>query len=47
MYSYVQPIIAIAISIAIGMDTLTWQKILAPVLVFGGLAIVSRSRAAK
>ena len=47
MYSYVQPIIAIAVSIAIGMDTLTWQKILATVLVFGGLAIVSRSRAAK
>ena len=47
MYSYVQPIIAIAISIAIGMDTLTWQKILATILVFGGLAIVSRSRAAK
>ena len=47
MYSYVQPIIAIAVSIAIGMDTLTWQKILATALVFGGLAIVSRSRAAK
>ena len=47
MYSYVQPIIAIAVSIAIGMDHLTWQKILATVLVFGGLAIVSRSRAAK
>ena len=47
MYSYVQPIIAIAVSIAIGMDTLTWQKILATALVFGGLAIVSSSRAAK
>ena len=29
------------------MDTLTWQKILATAMVFGGLAIVSRSRAAK
>ena len=47
MYSYVQPIIAIAISIAIGMDTLTWQKSLATTLVFAGLIIVSRSRAAK
>lgn len=47
MYSYVQPIIAIAISIAIGMDTLTWQKSLATALVFAGLIIVSRSRAAK
>ena len=47
MYSYVQPIIAIAVSISIGMDTLTWQKVLATTLVFGGLIIVSRSRAAK
>ena len=47
MYSYVQPIIAIAVSIAIGMDTLTWQKVLATVLVFGGVIIVSRSRAGK
>ena len=46
MYSYVQPIIAIAVSIAIGMDTLTWQKVLATALVFGGLVIVSFSRAA-
>jgi drug/metabolite transporter (DMT)-like permease len=46
MYSYVQPIIAIAVSITIGMDTLTWQKILATVLVFAGLIFVSRSRSA-
>lgn len=44
MYSYVQPIIAIALSIAIGMDTLTWQKALATVLVFSGLLIVNYSR---
>ena len=47
MYSYVQPIIAIAVSIAIGMDVLTWQKALATVLVFSGVVIVSRSRSAK
>ena len=47
MYTYVQPIIAIAISIAIGMDTLTWQKLLATTLVFGGVVIVNQSRAAK
>ena len=47
MYSYVQPIIAIAISIAIGMDTLTWQKSLATLLVFGGLVIVSYSKSAQ
>jgi drug/metabolite transporter (DMT)-like permease len=44
MYSYVQPIIAIAVSIAIGMDTLTWQKALATLLVFSGLIIVNYSR---
>lgn len=46
MYSYVQPIIAIAVSIAIGMDALTWQKALATVMVFAGVVIVSRSRSA-
>ena len=44
MYSYVQPIIAIVISICIGMDTLTWQKVLATLMVFGGVIIVSYSR---
>ncbi len=46
MYSYLQPIIASAISIAVGMDLLTWQKALAIILVFGGVFLVSRSRAA-
>lgn len=46
MYSYVQPIIAIVISIIIGMDMLTWQKTLAAVMVFGGVIIVSYSRSA-
>ena len=46
MYSYVQPIIAIAISIWIGMDILTWQKVLAAITVFTGVVIVSYSRGA-
>ncbi len=46
MYSYVQPIIAAAISILIGMDILTWQKIAATIMVFAGVAIVSFSRSA-
>lgn len=46
MYSYVQPIIAISISIAICMDVLTWQKVLAAVMVFGGVIIVSFSKSA-
>ena len=47
MYSYVQPIIAISISIAIGMDILTWQKVLAAAMVFGGVIVVSYSKSAK
>ena len=44
MYSYVQPIVAILISIGTGMEMLTWQKILAAVMVFGGVIIVSYSK---
>lgn len=47
MYSYVQPIIAIAISICIGMDTLSWQKVIAAITVFSGVILVSYSRGAK
>ncbi len=45
IYSYVQPIIAAALSIYLGMDHLTWQKITAAALVFLGVWIVSTSRA--
>ena len=47
MYSYMQPIIAIAVSISIGMDVITWQKTLAAVLVFSGLILVTRSRSTR
>lgn len=47
MYSYVQPIIAIVISIWVGMDTLSWQKVLAAGMVFGGVVLVNYSRSAK
>ena len=47
MYSYIQPIIAIVISIVLGMDELTWQKIFAACMVFGGVIIVSYSRSAR
>lgn len=46
MYSYLQPIIAAAVAIAVGMDKLSWQKILATMLVITGVIIVNRSRAA-
>ena len=45
MYSYIQPIIATVISIILAMDILTWQKLLAALMVFSGVFIVSRSRA--
>jgi drug/metabolite transporter (DMT)-like permease len=44
MYSYVQPIVAIAVSICVGMDTLCWQKVLAAATVFGGVVLVTYSR---
>ena len=44
MYSYVQPIIAIVISITAGMEMLTWSKVLAAVMVFGGVVVVSYSK---
>ncbi len=47
MYSYVQPIIAIAASIMVGMDTLSWQKIVATITVFSGVIVVSYSKGKK
>ena len=44
MYSYVQPVVAVVLSVCVGMDTLTWQKVLAAVTVFTGVVIVSYSR---
>ena len=44
MYSYVQPLVAIVVSICVGMDTLSWQKIVAAVTVFSGVIVVSRSQ---
>ena len=46
LYTYLQPMIATVFSIIIGMDSLTWQKVVAIVLVFAGVAFVNRSKAA-
>lgn len=46
LYTYLQPMIATVFSIIIGMDSLTWQKVLAIVLVFAGVGFVNRSKAA-
>lgn len=47
MYSYMQPIVATAISIYIGMDTLGWKKVVAAITVFAGVVLVNYSRAAR
>ena len=46
MYGYLQPIIAIIVAIWTGMDRLTVTKLLAALLVFMGVWVVNRSRAA-
>ncbi|MBQ8703195.1 MAG: DMT family transporter [Bacteroidales bacterium] len=46
MYGYLQPIIAIAVAIWVGQDRLTPTKVLAALLVFAGVWVVNRSRAA-
>ena len=46
MYNYVQPTIATIISIVIGLDKITGLKVVAMILVFGGVWIVNQSRAA-
>lgn len=47
MYSYVQPIVATTLSICIGMDRLSWQKVAAALLVFVGVAVVNKSKSAE
>lgn len=45
MYNYLQPIIACVVGVSLGMDRLTWMKVLAAVLIFAGVAVVNQSRA--
>jgi len=44
MYVYLQPIVAVAVSIAYGRDTLDVPKVAAILLVFAGVFLVNRSR---
>ena len=41
MYTYVQPVIAMVIALALGLDTLTPLKVVASVLVFAGVGLVN------
>ena len=45
MYNYLQPLIAMAIAIYYGQSSFGWDKILAAILVFAGVYVVSISRA--
>ena len=45
LYAYLQPLIATITSIYLGMDHLSWQKVVAAVLVFTGVILVNKSRA--
>ena len=47
LYAYLQPLIATITSIYLGMDHLSWQKVVAAVLVFTGVILVNKSRAAQ
>lgn len=47
MYSYAQPLLASIISICIGQDKVTWQKVVAATFVFTGVALVNKSRSAQ
>ena len=47
LYNYLQPIIATFVSIWVGLDVLTWQKVLAIALIVAGVMLVNRSRAAR
>ena len=44
MYNYMQPIVATAVAVTLGMGVFNWQKVLAILLVFTGVYIVTRSK---
>lgn len=44
MYNNLQPLIASAVAIAVGMDNLTLYKIIAALLIFGGVYMVTMSK---
>jgi drug/metabolite transporter (DMT)-like permease len=42
LYAYVNPVIAVALGVAVLDEPFTWRMALAAVIVFGGVAIVQR-----
>lgn len=45
-YNYIQPVIAASVGIMLGVDVLTWQKVVAVVLIAAGVWAISRKSAA-
>ena len=43
-YNYVQPVVAVAVSVMTGLGVLKWTHALAVVLVFSGVSLVTKSR---
>ena len=44
VYNYVQPIVAVSVSVAIGLATFKWSQALGALLVFLGVALVTKSK---
>ena len=45
VYNYVQPIVSVSVSLMLGIAILSWNHLLAVVLVFSGVGLVIKSRA--
>lgn len=44
MYNYMQPVVAVLLTVAMGLDTFGWGKALAAVAVFAGVWLVTKSK---
>ena len=44
MYNYIQPIVSVTASIFLGLDTFSYLKVLAVLLIFTGVWLVSASK---
>jgi drug/metabolite transporter (DMT)-like permease len=44
IYNYMQPVVAVSVSIACGMCLFTWKQAVAVVLVFSGVWLVIKSK---
>ena len=45
VYNYVQPVVSVGVSLALGIALLQWSQLLAVALVFAGVWLVTISRA--